>query len=164
VPAIAEECPDGSYAAAQYVDEGGQCVLMISCPPTNPTMPVSPPPTSPPPTSPKCTGALPQICEVCSDGTSSCAHYVVENGECKIQICPEGPGMVNPGGPIQVPPSEPVDAGPTGCSQGAACEQGEGCGSGSANGGCSMTCSCGSGGTFECTGECTTSVSSPPSM
>jgi hypothetical protein len=35
-----------------------------------------------------CNGALPQICEVCSDGSKECAHWVVENGKCEVEICP----------------------------------------------------------------------------
>jgi len=35
-----------------------------------------------------CKGALPDICEKCSDGTTECAHWVKENGECEVQICP----------------------------------------------------------------------------
>jgi hypothetical protein len=158
VPAIAKECPDGTYASAEYVDENGECVLTFPCPTMPVSPPVSPPPVSPPP---QCTGALPDICELCADGSSACAHYVVENGECVIQLCPPG-STVNPGGPIQVPPAEVIDAGQTGCSQGAACNSGEGCGTASANGGCSVTCECGSGGTFECTGSCETTASPPP--
>jgi hypothetical protein len=34
-----------------------------------------------------CTGALPQLCEVCSGGGSGCAHFVVVNGMCEIRYC-----------------------------------------------------------------------------
>jgi hypothetical protein len=113
VPDIAEECADGSYVGAVYVDEGGQCVLTFPCPPTPTPSPAPSPPSSPPPSvppTPQCSGALPDICEICSDGVTQCAHFVVENGECVTQICPSGTGSVNPGGPIVVsPPAEPVE-------------------------------------------------------
>src|SRR5580658_4413538 len=57
VPAIAEQCPDGSYASPTYVLENGECVLTLICPPcegpcTSPT-----PPEPPPPSPPACTAA-----------------------------------------------------------------------------------------------------------
>jgi len=112
VPDIAEECADGSYVGAVYVDEGGQCVLTFPCPPTpspSPAPTPTPTPSPPVPPTPECNGALPDICEICSDGVTRCAHFVVEDGQCVTQICPSGTGSVNPGGPIVVsPPAEPT--------------------------------------------------------
>jgi len=35
-----------------------------------------------------CTGlALPDVCMVCSDGMSACAHFVCAQGTCEVQIC-----------------------------------------------------------------------------
>jgi hypothetical protein len=157
VPAIAEQCPDGSYASPTYVLENGECVLTLICPPcegpcTSPT-----PPEPPPPSPPACTAAspnecemclaLPQICEVCSSGETECAHYVLQNGACAIEICPN-PGVVSP------PPSPPPEPGP--CSQGEPCSLGEGCGTAEPPGfdGCSTTCECTPAGYFECTQAC----------
>jgi hypothetical protein len=36
-----------------------------------------------------CPGFLPQNCQVCADGSSQCAHWVVENGTCTIETCPK---------------------------------------------------------------------------
>jgi hypothetical protein len=35
-----------------------------------------------------CHGALPDICELCGDGTSECAHWACESGKCVDVICP----------------------------------------------------------------------------
>jgi hypothetical protein len=32
--------------------------------------------------------AVPAICEVCSNGTTECAHAVLVNGSCQVEICP----------------------------------------------------------------------------
>jgi len=37
---------------------------------------------------PHCDGLLPEICEICTDGIRACAHWVVEDGQCRVQICP----------------------------------------------------------------------------
>lgn len=34
-----------------------------------------------------CTGALPQLCEVCDDGSSACAHFACVNKSCQVAIC-----------------------------------------------------------------------------
>jgi hypothetical protein len=39
----------------------------------------------------KCKGPLPALCQVCSDGTTACAHWVVEHGVCTVEICPPPP-------------------------------------------------------------------------
>jgi hypothetical protein len=36
----------------------------------------------------QCKGALPQNCQVCGDGTTQCAHWVVQNKKCAIETCP----------------------------------------------------------------------------
>lgn len=111
--------------------------------------------TPPPPPPPPCTAALPdqcascialpKICEVCSNGETECAHYVLQNGACGIEICP--PGIVSP------PPSEPA---PGPCAQGGMCSPGEGCGTAEPAGfeGCSTTCECNAKGYFDCTQSC----------
>jgi hypothetical protein len=50
---------------------------------------------------PECKGALPDICEICPDGKSECAHFVIVDGKCEIQICPS---------PSTTPPKEPATA------------------------------------------------------
>ncbi len=32
--------------------------------------------------------AVPDICEVCDNGTTECAHAVLVDGQCQIEICP----------------------------------------------------------------------------
>jgi hypothetical protein len=50
-------------------------------------------PSSTPPAGPSCahdsdcSGALPQFCKVCSDGTSQCAHWSCESNHCVIATC-----------------------------------------------------------------------------
>jgi hypothetical protein len=40
-------------------------------------------------TASECTGPLPQICEVCSDGFSRCAHWTcTPDHKCVTEICP----------------------------------------------------------------------------
>ncbi|HTB75276.1 MAG TPA: hypothetical protein VK762_18630 [Polyangiaceae bacterium] len=34
--------------------------------------------------------ALPDICEVCSNGTTECAHAILVMGQCQVEICPGG--------------------------------------------------------------------------
>lgn len=34
-----------------------------------------------------CTGALPQICQVCPNGTTACAHFECVGGQCQVAIC-----------------------------------------------------------------------------
>jgi hypothetical protein len=43
----------------------------------------------PPPVTDPCPGfAVPDICEVCSNGTTECAHAILVQGQCEIEICP----------------------------------------------------------------------------
>jgi hypothetical protein len=32
--------------------------------------------------------AIPDICEVCANGTTECAHHIIVMGQCQIEICP----------------------------------------------------------------------------
>lgn len=41
----------------------------------------------------KCKGFLPQNCQVCSDGHTECAHWAVEKGVCKVEVCPAPPSL-----------------------------------------------------------------------
>src|SRR5580704_5184186 len=36
-----------------------------------------------------CKGPLPDVCEVCKDGKSECAHWVDVHGKCEVEICPD---------------------------------------------------------------------------
>jgi len=36
----------------------------------------------------ECTGALPALCQLCSDGSSGCAHFACVAGQCTIAYCP----------------------------------------------------------------------------
>jgi hypothetical protein len=45
----------------------------------------------PPPITDPCPGlAVPDICEVCSNGITECAHAILVKGQCEIEICPGG--------------------------------------------------------------------------
>jgi len=35
-----------------------------------------------------CSGPVPQLCEVCSNGTTACAHWACVTGQCQVAICP----------------------------------------------------------------------------
>lgn len=158
IPTVALLCPDGSAAAPYYVWDGTSCRLAYQCsPPAGP-----PPPTSSSsgvggssgsssgvviePTPPACTGALPDICEVCSNGETECAHYVIVNGACSIELCPPAN-----------PPPVGVD-----CAPGAPCQAGTGCGTASAGpSGCSTSCTCGASGVYECSETCVPDTSPP---
>ena len=105
LPQICEVCSNGTTECAHWVDVNGQCAVEICAPGETPT----PTPTpggggsgdggaggsagdagSPPPVDAgtcNC-GAVPQICEICSDGTEACAHCAEINGQCTVQICP----------------------------------------------------------------------------
>jgi hypothetical protein len=39
-------------------------------------------------TASKCKGMLPQMCQVCGDGSTACAHWVVKNKKCAVETCP----------------------------------------------------------------------------
>lgn len=39
-------------------------------------------------TAAECTGPLPALCRVCSDGTSGCAHFACVRGQCTVAYCP----------------------------------------------------------------------------
>jgi hypothetical protein len=153
VPSIAQVCPDGSYASGAYVAEGNQCVLTFSCPPVSPP---SPPSTTPVP--PVCNFALPNICEVCSNGETVCAHYAIINGVCVTEICPPGssPPPSPPPYPYPPPPPPPPPPPTNGCGPGVACQQGEGCGTAVPAGSnqCGVSCMCDYTGYFVCTKSC----------
>jgi hypothetical protein len=34
-----------------------------------------------------CRGILPHTCEVCSNGKTACAHWVMKNKKCTVQVC-----------------------------------------------------------------------------
>jgi concanavalin A-like lectin/glucanase superfamily protein len=97
-PATAETCPDGSHAAGTYVMEDGQCVLTFDCPAAPPVQSSPAACTATLPDGCSSCLALPQTCEVCSSGESECAHYVLQDGVCGIEICPES--ATPPGGPV----------------------------------------------------------------
>jgi hypothetical protein len=43
------------------------------------------------PTPDPCPGfPVPDICQVCSNGTTECAHAILVKGQCAIEICPGG--------------------------------------------------------------------------
>jgi hypothetical protein len=50
-----------------------------------------------------CKGGLPDICEVCADGKSECAHWVVVHGKCEVEICGD-PSTTPPPPPVSTPP------------------------------------------------------------
>ncbi len=91
LPDVCEVCADGASECAHWVVEKGQCDVEI-CPGGATKSPA--PPSKPTP--PTCSGALPNTCEVCSDGTSECAHWVVLGGECEVEICPGGTSPTPP--------------------------------------------------------------------
>jgi hypothetical protein len=95
-----------------------------------------------------CNFAVPNVCEVCSDGETVCAHYAIRNGQCVTEICP--------------PTAPPSGTSGGSCAQGMACTPGSGCGGGS-SGGCSTSCSCDFTGHFQCTTGCSGSPGPGPS-
>jgi hypothetical protein len=42
----------------------------------------------------ECTGALPNVCTVCADGKDACAHWVIDEGKCEVEICPSAKAPV----------------------------------------------------------------------
>ena len=45
----------------------------------------------PPPVTDPCPGLfVPDVCEVCGNGVTECAHAILVNGACQIEICPGG--------------------------------------------------------------------------
>ncbi len=44
-----------------------------------------------------CKGALPALCQQCTDGSSGCAHFVCNSGSCQIAYCGNG-GITGAGG------------------------------------------------------------------
>ncbi len=52
----------------------------------------------------------------------------------------------------------------TGCEQGALCKPGQSCGSAPGPDGCSTSCSCGKGGTYDCTTSCSVSCPDTPAL
>jgi hypothetical protein len=54
---------------------------------------VAPPPQCA--TSADCTGGLPQLCEICGDGQSQCAHFECIAGTCEVVICDPIPSTSN---------------------------------------------------------------------
>jgi len=98
LPDICEICADGKSECAHWGIEDGKCVVEI-CPGPSTTPPPPPPPTP----VPDCTGGLPDICEICADGKSECAHWGIEDGKCVVEICPPSPSTTPPA-PTAVPP------------------------------------------------------------
>jgi hypothetical protein len=100
--------------------------------------------------------AKPLGCLVCPDGTSECAHYVLQNGVCAIEYCPATPTTAAPA----VPTSPPVfDAGVVlvgapllGCPEIPTCAPNVVCTE--VINGCEMTCSCPKPGPWECSSPC----------
>jgi hypothetical protein len=35
-----------------------------------------------------CSGPLPQLCQICADGSSACAHWACVAGQCQVATCP----------------------------------------------------------------------------
>jgi hypothetical protein len=71
--------PLGLVACSGSVDSSSQSASTEGLSTKAPTSPVS---------TAICKGALPDVCEICADGKSECAHWVIEEGKCEVQICP----------------------------------------------------------------------------
>ncbi len=168
-------CPGGSYVPSMAVAaDNGQCLVTYTCPgmPTA-SFPIQLQPTPSQPSS--CTAAspdlcsaclaLPQICRICSNGETECAHYVLQNGACEIEICPASPpspaSSTQPAPCAQgCPPTTsgvPVDASVelTLCPEGAPCTPTSVCTT--VVSGCEVSCSCPTG-TWECGKNCANGV------
>lgn len=80
--------------------------------------------------------ALPKACQLCPNGETVCAHYVLKNGICGIETC-AGVGV---------------------CEQGASCFSGESCSTTVDAGSyqCFANCECTPAGSFACTQSCPT--------
>jgi hypothetical protein len=68
-----------------YCDPSGRYECSTGCEDASP-----PPPPPPPPNNPCPDYAVPDICEVCSNGTTECAHAIFADGQCQTEICPPG--------------------------------------------------------------------------
>jgi len=146
VPHLAMTCPNGTIVGPAYSIQGGQCSLVYPCPPSpspSPAVDASAPPVtvSPPPTplGPTCNMPLPDVCDVCPDGETLCAHYVIVGDQCVTEICPPAPSQ---------PPIPPCVV------PGSACNGFTGCGGGSTLTGCTTSCACDSTGHYQCTSSC----------
>ncbi len=43
-----------------------------------------------------CRGFLAQLCKTCDDGSTQCAHWTCQNGQCASEICPPTPQCTSP--------------------------------------------------------------------
>jgi hypothetical protein len=141
MPQLAMTCPDGTTVGPAYSIQNGQCSLVYPCPRSSaPAVDASAPPLAPTPLAPSCNFALPDLCEVCADGETLCAHYAIVGNQCMTEICPP---------PMAPPPPVPPCATP-----GAACNGFSGCGELSSQTGCMGFCNCDSTGHYQCTSSC----------
>ncbi len=70
---------------------GGPCPSTCTCGPDGTFDCLACEDAGPPSVTDPCPGfAVPDICEVCSNGTTECAHAILANGQCQIEICPGG--------------------------------------------------------------------------
>jgi hypothetical protein len=149
VPRVA--CAGGAYASSVVVLDEGECELKYRCP----VAPVVPPASSLP-ASPSCAAPLPEMCgsclalphdcQVCPDGATECAHYVLQDGVCAIEVCPPGATAGDP-----MPIAAVVDAA-VGCSPIGRCMPNALCND--VTDGCEVKCECTFGGTWQCVSSC----------
>jgi hypothetical protein len=73
-------CDNGVIGDARQYSCGGG--LGVEC-----CLPQPAPTGDPCSTASDCTGLLPQFCQVCSDGSTSCAHWTCLSGHCSMAVC-----------------------------------------------------------------------------
>jgi hypothetical protein len=77
VPLVPDACAIGSIGDANQYSCGGGLGVECCLPPQAPACQAAS----------DCGGVLPQFCRLCSDGTSSCAHWSCVNNACEIATC-----------------------------------------------------------------------------
>lgn len=80
VALVPGNCDDGAVGDATQYSCGGGLGIECCLPRPAPTGPACKKASD-------CSGALPDFCRVCSDGSSSCAHFSCDSGHCTIATC-----------------------------------------------------------------------------
>jgi hypothetical protein len=80
VAPVPGSCDNGAIGDARQYSCGGGLGVECCLPAPAPTGPACN-------TASDCSGILPQFCQVCSDGTTACAHWACEQGHCTTAVC-----------------------------------------------------------------------------
>ncbi len=79
VPLVPDACEIGSVGDATQYSCGGGLGVECCLPPA---------PSNSCSAASDCSGALPDFCRLCSDGSEACAHWACDSGTCQIESCP----------------------------------------------------------------------------